>query len=75
MKPLILVVEDDYDLLTYIKLMLEDNDCNVITGINGIDALKVLSETDEIPDLIISDINMPEMDGYEFFKVVSDAII
>jgi len=72
MKPLILVVEDNPDILTYVKILLEHNDNQVITAENGEEGLEVLSETTEIPDLIISDINMPKMDGYEFFKVVSE---
>ncbi len=72
MKPLILVVEDNPDIQTYVRVLLEHNDTRVITADNGEDGLKVLSETTEIPDLIISDINMPKMDGYEFFKVVSE---
>ena len=72
MKPLILVVEDNPDIQTYVKLLLEHNDYKIITANDGKDGLKVLSESNDIPDLIISDINMPEMDGYEFFKVVSD---
>jgi len=72
MKPLILVLEDNPDIQTYVKLMLEHNDYRVITADDGEDGLKVLSETSEIPDLIISDINMPKMDGYEFFQAISE---
>ena len=72
MKPLILIVEDNLGIQTYVKLLLEHNDNNVLTADNGEDALKVLSETTEIPVLIISDINMPKLDGYEFFNVVSE---
>ncbi len=72
MKPLILVVEDNPDILTYIKLVLEHEECRVITAINGKDGLKVLSESEEIPALIISDIMMPEMDGYAFFEALSE---
>ena len=72
MKPLILFIEDNKDIQTYIKLMLEYNEYRVIIANHGKEGLKVLSESSEVPDLIISDINMPEMDGYEFFKVVSE---
>jgi len=71
MKPLILIVEDNADLLYAIKLNLESNNFRVITAKNGKNALHVLSNLDKIPEVIISDIMMPEMDGYEFFTEVS----
>ena len=72
MKPFILIVEDDPNILQYIKITLEYNDCQVITAKNGKEGLKALSEQIEPPDLIISDIMMPEMDGYDFFNEVSN---
>ncbi len=72
MKSLILVVEDNTDILFNIKLMLEANNYQVITATHGKNALKVLSDMDNNPDLIISDIMMPIMNGYDFFKAVSD---
>ncbi|MHA2431095.1 MAG: response regulator [Promethearchaeota archaeon] len=71
MKPLILIVEDNVDLLYAIKLNLESNDFDVITAKNGKNALNILSNLDQVPEVIISDIMMPEMDGYEFFTKVS----
>ena len=71
-KPLILVVEDNPDIQLYIKMVLQHNECNVITADNGKEALIVLRDNEEIPDLIVSDIMMPEMDGYDFFKAVSE---
>lgn len=72
MKPLILVVEDNSDLLFNLSLILESNNYKPITARNGKEALKILSELDQAPDVIISDIMMPEMDGYEFFKEISN---
>jgi CheY-like chemotaxis protein len=71
MKPEILIVEDNSDLLFNIELILKSNKFNPITARNGKDALKILSRLDIPPDIIISDIMMPELDGYEFFKEVS----
>ena len=72
MKPLILIVEDDPNILKYLKITLEFNECQVITAENGNEGLKVLSELKDSPDLIISDIMMPEMNGYDFFDAVSN---
>lgn len=68
---LILVVDDEKDILTYLKLILQEYDYNVITARNGKQALKTLKESEKVPDLIISDIKMPIMDGYEFFETIS----
>jgi CheY-like chemotaxis protein len=67
----ILVVEDNTDLLFNIELILKSNKYNVLTAKNGKEALKLLSKLDHLPDIIISDIMMPELDGYEFFKEIS----
>ncbi len=70
-KPLILLVEDNPDILKYIQLVLEHNEYRTISAENGRQGLQILSKFDDIPDLIISDILMPEMDGYEFFNNIS----
>jgi DNA-binding response OmpR family regulator len=70
MKTVILVVEDNPDVLLNIKMTLEFNDYEVLSAKNGNEAVILLSETEIIPDLIISDIMMPEMDGYDFFEKI-----
>ena len=72
MKPLILVVEDNLDLLYNLELLLESNNYRSKTAKNGKEALEILSTLEEIPDIIISDIMMKEMDGYEFFRQISN---
>lgn len=67
----ILIVEDNPDLLFNIELILKSNKYQPITAKNGKEALKILSQLEKKPDVIISDIMMPEVDGYEFFKEVS----
>ena len=71
MNELILVVEDNPQILKNIQMILEFNDYNVITSTNGTDAMDTLFSSERRPDLIISDIMMPKMDGYEFFKTIS----
>ena len=70
MKPLILVVDDTEFYRVSIKRDLESIDYEVVTADNGAQALTLLSFLDRHPDVIISDIIMPEMNGYDFFKTV-----
>ncbi|MFX1322246.1 MAG: PleD family two-component system response regulator [Promethearchaeota archaeon] len=70
-KPLILLVDDNQDILYNIKLFLESKDYRVITAISGKQAIQILSNLDILPELIISDIMMPGINGYDFFEHVS----
>ncbi len=66
----ILVVEDDVNLLEGIQTVLElDNYC-VISVENGKQALAMLGESEIPPDLIVSDIMMPQMDGIQLLREV-----
>ena len=64
----ILVVEDDPAVLDVLKEMLETAGFRVATGKNGVQGLAALASAR--PDLVISDISMPEMDGYRFYEAV-----
>ena len=68
-KKTLLLVEDETSILFSVQRILElSGDYEVITAGNGKVGIKKLETT--IPDLIISDIAMPEMDGIEFCKHV-----
>jgi len=67
----VLIVEDDLHLLSTVKDILEMENYIVRTATNGIEALKILqSSLDTPPDVIISDIMMPKMNGFEFLRHV-----
>ncbi len=66
----ILVVEDDTHLMEGIRDILELNGYDVLTATNGSVGLEVLESQAQPPDLIVSDIMMPRMDGYAFFNAV-----
>ena len=66
----ILVVEDDTHLMEGIRDILELNHYAVLTATNGVRGLEALEDRPAPPDLIVSDIMMPQMDGYEFFDRV-----
>ncbi|KKM82359.1 hypothetical protein LCGC14_1320420 [marine sediment metagenome] len=71
MSSIILIVDDNMDFLVNLQLTLEFNNYQAISAENGIEAINVLRELKELPILIISDILMPEMNGYEFFRTIS----
>lgn len=69
-KPSILIVDDSADVREYLISLLE-NSCQVFEAANGIEGLNSAIEIS--PDLIISDVMMPSMDGFEFCeKIKSD---
>ncbi len=61
-QPLLLVIEDSPDVIQYLRLCLEV-DYTIITAVNGKEGIEKAIET--IPDIIISDVMMPEKDGFE----------
>ena len=67
----ILVVDDDKNTRLFLKAVLEDAGYKVTTAKNGIDALEVIDK-DHI-DLIVLDIMMPKMDGYELTRSLREA--
>jgi CheY-like chemotaxis protein len=64
----ILVVDDEQVILSTMRALLETQQWQVRTAEDGFDALRVLRAT--APDLIISDLRMPNMSGFEFLAVV-----
>jgi signal transduction histidine kinase len=70
-KTRVLVVEDDTHLLSGIRDILELESYRVLTAQNGQDGLTVLnSDPENPPDVIVSDIMMPHMDGFQFLEAV-----
>ena len=65
-----LIVEDDRDSRYYLKKILQDIDVVSTEAENGLLGLKYLSSVDVLPDFILLDLMMPEMDGFEFANEV-----
>ncbi len=69
----ILVVEDSPTQALFVRLVLEDEGYDVDVAGNGRTALRLVQTSP--PDLVLSDITMPEMDGHEFCQAMkSDAV-
>jgi chemosensory pili system protein ChpA (sensor histidine kinase/response regulator) len=63
-KPLVMVVDDSITMRKVTGRVLERHDFEVNTAKDGVDALEKLHEQ-RVPDLMLLDIEMPRMDGYE----------
>jgi DNA-binding response OmpR family regulator len=70
-KDTILIVEDNVDIINYLKENLSER-YNISSALNGEEAMKIVNEKQ--PDLIISDVMMPVMDGIKFCKNVKQNI-
>src|SRR5512147_685028 len=66
MSKTIMVVDDEKRLVSLVETYLTQEGYHVVTAHNGQDALAVARR--EKPDLIVLDVMMPEMDGYEFMR-------
>ena len=66
--PKILIVEDDENIRLLLQFALESHQYEVVLAENGAEGLKAAES--ETPDLIISDVMMPLMDGFEMCKLI-----
>jgi len=69
--PNILIVEDNTDIATLVQLALDQKNMNTHHCKSAYAALDYLQEIDpECPDLILLDIGMPGMNGWEFLEII-----
>ena len=66
----ILVVDDDSDSREYMALALEEEFEEVRTAEGGIPALLAMEAS--LPDLVVTDLRMPEMDGLELLRLIRE---
>jgi len=69
MKPKILLVDDEEDIIEFLRYNLIQEGFQIITAHNGSEALQKVNEK---PDLIILDVMMPKMNGYEVFSKIKE---
>lgn len=68
---ILLIEDDDLDIISVQRSLKSlQNDYDLLTAYNGIEALKILRELTHLPDIILLDMNMPKMNGIEFLRVL-----
>lgn len=70
MQQTILVVDDSPTVVKFVSFSLRNRGFNVVTACDGMDAIEKISNTPTAIDLIITDLNMPNVDGYEFISTL-----
>ena len=68
----ILIVDDERRMVGFIRLNLEQDGFEVIEAFNGTEALNRLR--DSLPDLILLDVMMPDIDGFEVLRTIREII-
>lgn len=66
----LLIIDDEVQLIQMLQIRLEANDYEIVTANDGVDGVEKVKR--ENPDLIILDIMMPKMDGYEVCKILKN---
>lgn len=64
----IMIVDDELNILVPLQFLMEQNGFRVILAQSGRDALAALEKSK--PDLILLDIMLPDLDGYEIFQMI-----
>jgi CheY-like chemotaxis protein len=66
----VLVIDDEFEILHALQMILEDEQYEVLTGNDGKAGVDLLSQSK--PDLVITDIMMPRLSGYEVVKFMKE---
>ena len=64
----ILVVEDDHNIASFVQTVLESNSYQVLTAQRCQQGILMLSS--HVPDLVVLDLGLPDMDGEAFIRIV-----
>ena len=68
--PIVLVVDDNQENLELLQAYLEDMDCQTVPASDGLQAMEIVA--DSAPDLILLDVMMPKMSGFEVCKRIKN---
>ena len=70
MKQTIMIVDDSPTVLKFVSYSLKNSGFKVVTAMDGMDALEKISGLESKVDMVITDLNMPNMDGYELISTL-----
>ena len=65
-RPRILIVDDDLAIIKFVRANLKAEDFETLTAMDGVEALETMER--ELPDLVILDLMMPRVDGFEVLR-------
>ena len=68
--PTVLIVDDNQQNLELLQAYLEDVDCQAVPACDGLEALEIIAK--DPPDLILLDVMMPKMSGFEVCKRIKN---
>jgi len=66
----ILVVDDSPTVVKFVSFSLKNGGYQVVTACDGMDAIEKISNMSEDVDLVITDLNMPNLDGYRLIQTL-----
>lgn len=70
----ILIVDDDADIRSLIEVLLQERGYDTIQAASGPQAIGALRTSDQRPDLVLLDIQMPGIDGWETYEMIRESI-
>ncbi|MFO8143889.1 MAG: response regulator transcription factor [Dehalococcoidales bacterium] len=71
-RPRVLIADDDPLVVKFVSSILKNEGCEALTANDGAEALEVVDK--ESPELVILDIGMPEIDGFEVCRLLTDRV-
>lgn len=73
MSQTILVVDDSPTVIKFVSFSLKNGGYQVVTASDGMDALEKMSKAERKIDLVITDLNMPNLDGYALIETLRNS--
>ena len=68
----VLIIDDDKELCTLMKKCVEQENLSAVVAYGGLEGLRLLEENKDICSLIILDVMMPDMDGFQVLQKIRE---